>query len=346
MNARYLLPALAIIPLAGCDGAMDTETGPEQEVTAEELVAALPTADMLEARYPGYTAQEKPSGDAAMGKMAVSSESDGASCADAGNEETAFFYQDGCEVITYVNGVVRDVMDLLHTAVTHEPTHQGGGVYIWGPFQPSEGVTLMFGMQKNEDGSIGYKLDGKRTEDPDSAYLTLLRGRIEEGEDLGNNVGSFDISYDNIQQVDPSREVGGTAAYDYDSLGTQTGVHARLHDILGGDGARHQAEVTYYVNEDSSGEMWYGFTDDIKVTEDTSTGVSGVQEVAKVHTRWLSDGQGRSDATITGGDLGEQTGFVTECWDADYFEVYAAANWAGETGDASLCVFESPQFPQ
>jgi len=344
MYSRYLLPVLAILPLAGCEQL--STTGVEEElVTADELVAALPTAEMLEARYPGYSAPAEKTTGEDMSKMAVSSESDTASCSEADNEETAYFYQDGCRVISYVNGVVRDVMTLLNTAISHPPTHQGGGVYIWGPFEPEEGITMMFGMQKNEDGSIGYKLDAKRTEDADSAFLTILRGRIEEGEDLGHNVGSFDLSYDNIQAIKPAAGVGGVAEYDYDSLGNQTGVHARLHDILAGDGLRHQAEVSYVVNADSSGEMWYGYTDDLKAGDTATASGEVVQETAKVHTRWLSDGQGRSDATITGGDLGENVGFVTECWDADYFEVYAAANWAGETGDSSLCVFESPQFP-
>ncbi len=343
MYRRFLLPLLALVPLAGCDQVSETDT-PDATVTAEELVAALPTAEMLEARYPGYSAPEEKTSPADMSKMTVSSTDEGASCAEADNDETAYFYQDGCRVITYVNGVVRDVMNLLHTAISHQPTHQGGGVYIWGPFEPEPGITMMFGMQKNEDGSIGYKLDAKRSDASDATYLTLLRGHIEEGEDLAHNVGDFDLSYDNIQQVNPSAGVGGVAEYDYDSLGTQTGVHARLHNILAGDGLRHQAEVSYYVNADTSGEMWYGFTDDLKEGEVGSSG-EVVQETAKVHTRWLSDGQGRSDATITGGDLGEDVGRVTECWDADYFQVYAAANWAGETGDPDLCAFESPQFP-
>ncbi len=104
--------------------------------------------------------------------------------------------------------------------------------------------------------------------------------------------------------------------------------------------------MSYFVNADSSGEMWYGFTDDIKVTDTTSADGAPLLETAKVHDRWLSDGQGRADATITGGDLGDATGYVTECWDADYLEVYAAANWAGQSGDPDLCVFESPQFPE
>lgn len=339
MKRRYLLPALLLVPLVACD----TPTGVDEDlgaVTAEELEAALPTADMLKVPYPGAT--DKSSG-TAMGKMAVSSQ---ASCQDATNEETAFFYQHGCQVIHYVNGVVDDVMNLLNVALDHPPTHQGGGVYIWGPFSPKAGVTAMFGMQKNEDGTISYKLDAKRSEDPDSAYLTVLRGHIEEGVSLDQNVGNFDISYDNIQAVDPAAGVGGTASFDYDSLGNQTGVHAELRDILGGDGLRHQAVVSYYVNADSSGEMWYGFTDDLVVSDTPSADGTPVMETAKVHDRWLSDGQGRADATITGGDLGEQVGHVSECWDADYLDVYAAASWAGQSGDPDLCVFESPQFPE
>jgi len=373
MRLRSLIAPALLLPLAACDASSGQ---PDNELTTEELVAALPTSDLLLIQYPGSSSSTKTAvTKTAVTKTAVTTTavtktavttygaaktsaemtsttnaSVEATCDASDNSETAGFYQQGCSVVQYVNGVVNDVLALLSDVTSHTPTWSDTeeNTAYWGPYTQDNGVTMWFAMQRNDDGTYSYQLVGKPMDASDADYLPVLSGKVEAGVSLTYNEGLFEIDYDHLQVLDPSRNVAGISTYQYDRLDSQTGVQAKFDGLLRADGSLHDGAVDYVLNEDSSGELFYTFTDDIYVPEDQEEGTTA-QETLKVHTRWLSTGSGRSDATLSAGDLGSNTAYLTECWDVSYHAVYGALYiedlQASQNGDAGQCVFEQPEFP-
>jgi len=336
-----LMSAFAILPIIGCDAG---DLGTDLEGTNEEvdtMLAALPTAEMLTVHYPGLNTAEQVS-------LARSTEAE-ASCDAASEEDSAAFYQQGCKVASFVNGVVNDVLGMVANITAHQPSQATDGGWMWGPAQADDGATQVFFMRQNGEGGYEYALQGLPPDaGEDTALITMIAGEIFEGNSATDNVGDFKISYDNIATVHPSQEAGGRAYYVYDRLDTQTGVEAQMEDLLTGDGQVHNIKVDYDVNSDNSGTLRYGVTDDIYQPEDAPEDTTA-QELGKVNTRWLSNGAGRSDVTVTGGDLGEATAYRTQCWDVAYLSVYDAfyldaTQTYYRSGDSAQCVFEDPEF--
>lgn len=105
-------------------------------------------------------------------------------------------------------------------------------------------------------------------------------------------------------------------------------------------------DVEYFYGRSQEGWAILEFNTTGDVDEEGGT----LPEDLHITTGWLYNGDGRSDAVVTGGDLGEGTASLTECWGADHLQTYFKYAITGldpdvvmvEDGEVSACFLGEP----
>ena len=71
-------------------------------------------------------------------------------------------------------------------------------------------------------------------------------------------------------------------------------------------------------------------------------------EDSVLRSRWLPDGAGRTDARISGGDLGALEVTASECWGRNFRRVYYtdSADFAPTEGEVAACAFADQDLPE
>jgi hypothetical protein len=113
-------------------------------------------------------------------------------------------------------------------------------------------------------------------------------------------------------------------------------MHAMAPDANG-----NPASFDYAYNEtlDHGGDMVFDVNADI--------GGTTAAESLVIRSRWQSDGQGRGDARITGGDLGTTQAIASECWNTLFARVFYTdnVNWQPTEGTVSSCAYGTADLP-
>ena len=97
----------------------------------------------------------------------------------------------------------------------------------------------------------------------------------------------------------------------------------------------------YAYNQDLSGGG------DMVFNIDGDVGGTALAEQVTLRSRWLSTGDGRGDARLTGGDLGSEQAIASECWNNLFREVYYtdSVNFAPTVGDPTQCAYGTADLP-
>ena len=84
---------------------------------------------------------------------------------------------------------------------------------------------------------------------------------------------------------------------------------------------------------------------DVALQTDISTPANGTEELLIVRSRWNGQGAGRSDAYLTGGDLGVLTYTESECWGTSQMVAFFRNNLSLEAhGEEADCAFQEASF--
>ena len=230
------------------------------------------------------------------------------------------------------NGGSAWVLILLHAIVQYPVTSVDGNVYTWGPWtealNPAE---YKLEVTDNGDGTYEYDLSG-RNKSSMTGFEVVISGHADPraGELKGNGV--FNIDFDASRRVNPvdAADDRGEVTVSYDL----TKRHLDL-DIVGVDdlGKPITAQYAYDEAADGSGNMSFGAKGD--------AGGGAQMESFEIVSKWAQTGQGRSDATATGGDIQASiTVNLTECWDTNFKRTFYqdSQNFAPAEGNASSCL--------
>ena len=78
-----------------------------------------------------------------------------------------------------------------------------------------------------------------------------------------------------------------------------------------------------------------------------NVGGTALLETLTLRSRWLTTGDGRADARVAGGDLGQLQVTASECWNAMFGRVYYkdSNNFAPAEGAESACAFATQDLP-
>jgi hypothetical protein len=235
------------------------------------------------------------------------------------------------------NGGAAWVLVLIHSIVQLPVTSIQGNVYTWGPgSQPLDPADYRLDVTANADGTFDYVLSGRNKTQANAQFLAVITGHADPANGLGN--GTFTLDFDASAEVDPidNGSNKGTIAATYD-------LATRHLDLLisstNASGTPVSADYTYDEGADQSGDMTF--------SAQTDVGGGPALENLVLRSRWLPTGAGRSDARISGGDLGSADAQASQCWDSLFREVYYTDNvsFLPTEGDPTQCAYTDVDLP-
>jgi hypothetical protein len=273
---------------------------------------ALPTSDQVQIKMPAQ--------DRVVGQLAQ-------------------YYVITHDATTAFNGGAAWVLVLIHSIVQLPVTSVNGNVYTWGPgSQPLDPAQYRLDVTANADGTYDYVLSGQSKTTPNAPFLSVITGHADPtpGPDLGN--GNFTLNFDNSALVDPidNGSNNGEIVADYDLTARTLGLHITGKDA---SGSPVDANYSYASAADQSGDMSFSASADL--------GGGPALENLVLRSRWEATGSGRSDARISGGDLGSADAQASQCWDTSFREVYYTdnVNFLPTDGDPTQCAYQDVDLP-
>jgi hypothetical protein len=261
------------------------------------------------------------------------------------------------ETIRTTGEINRGVLGFLGIVdlITHfvPPTLRAEGRRVWGPWPSEEdpGVDLRFEMLKLEPGRFSLHYQLRRSELAggngfDEGWTDCVSGDVSPRGLFRRGEGDLLVDLDACASVTGSGEEG-SALVDFDTTPDAGSPNGKTHvsiefagflsreAIAAGEPAT-SANYEYSEAGDTSG--WFDFTtwSDLHAESDP---LKPALETFQWRVRWTSDGCGRADASVSGGDLGQLQILVSECWDAEHKRTYYTDNalMAPTEGDPADC---------
>jgi hypothetical protein len=296
----------------------------KEQAAPSEIAQAIPTSDQVAINLPETTA--------AVSKRGIGSSKELGQLAD--------YYVLTRGVTDTFNGGSAWVLILIHTIVQFPVTSVSGDTYTWGPWTGSALDPAIYRLEvtANSDGSYDYAFDGHAKSDTTDTFLPLIAGHANPTPAAGQGSGTFLLDFDNARTVDPIDNANDKGQVDaaYDLAAMTLGLTIMSTDA---NGNPTSAEYAYEQTASGGGAMTFSVQ--------ASLDGNPAQEDVAVRSRWLSTGAGRSDALVTGGDLGSAEAIASECWDTSFDEVYYTdnVNYQPTEGDASQCAFSNVDLP-
>jgi hypothetical protein len=258
--------------------------------------------------------------------------------------EWSTFYLWTAEVTENVNRMTGFMLVLVDT-ITHDyrPSYvnEDQSEAVWGPWtegplDPNE--TQLRVQHDLETDLYTWGFERWAKDAGEEAMVTVVDGEVDPGATREVNSGRFTIDFTTINAMDPTEEATGIYAVDYDIAEDGVSGVASFEDF-GPEG--FDADYAYSQTFGGEGEMDLVLVIDL----DPAWGL-GLDETVAMHSRWLADGSGRGDVQVSGGDLGDEIGFATECWSSSFERVYYLDQYNGvEEGDPSLCAYPEAEYP-
>jgi len=241
------------------------------------------------------------------------------------------------QVTTDVNGFIGSVLDTVDTITSFDPTWTDGDqTALWGPWEDNGTVYALWVSHDPAEGLYTWGISMRGAEEAEDDAVTTVAGQANDDATADTYAGWFIIDFDAISEKDPSSSATGVFASSYDVDGDVVVATAAFEDFSEG------AETVTAVYEYEQTVGVDGLMDLIYAEDITG---NGEEEINIIRSRWIAEGQGRADAYVTGGELGELVFSATECWDDGYWVTFYEDNYSMErNGEESSCVFEEPSF--
>lgn len=274
-----------------------------------------------------------------------------------------------------INQGVENILALVdNLGRGYAPTERTNDTRIWGPVSDVDGKGLTL------------RLEIRRTARPDDETgpryeFCVQMGRDEEVTGVANHCGEGDTGglyevlgghYDPIAAQGSARNGSGDLRLDFarlNALGAATdgagGVFLLDYHFLQ-DGADKQIAITWedppFASELPLGDLSYIYARtpagavsfDFALQADIVGGgfsnpFSDALETLRVSARWIEEGAGRGDVTISGGDVPSGSAAIwTECWNDAQLRTFASFQAAfdptqdTQEGDAASCPPSTP----
>ncbi len=237
------------------------------------------------------------------------------------------------------NGGSAWVLILVHAIIQYPVTSVDNNIYTWGPWSDALDPTeYKLDVVDNLDGTYSYQLSGRSKIDAGSSFEVVIDGLADPrlGEGQGN--GTFTLDFDASRRVNPidsDPDARGTITAGYD-------LSARHLDLaiesVDDTGAPVSANYEYNRTLDGGGDMVFAITGD--------AGGTSAQEQITLRSRWQSNGAGRADARLRGGDL-TSPAIASECWSTSFRRTYYTDNvdFQPTEGAVADCAFGTVDLP-
>ena len=244
------------------------------------------------------------------------------------------------EITGEINGGIGEVLGLVDEISSYPPTwaDEDQDTALWGPWL-DDGIHGQMWVQRHADDAYTWAIEIRPEGSAEDAWVPVLAGEVDPGAtDLASR-GRFYMDFTAIRDNGGEDDITGEMAVDYEILETGAAATVYFGDISE-DGAIPADGGYYFEHERGVGGMM-----DVAVESDVSDPANGVLETVILRSRWAGGSGGRTDAYVTGGDLGALTYTETECWDAGHGVVFHENNYElTREGDEADCAFTEPSF--
>lgn len=185
-----------------------------------------------------------------------------------------------------------------------------------------------------------YSVSGKPVGSADD-FLPVIDGhvvRLADEYEPRDGFGIVRVHYDNLNTLEPEREIDGKVRVAFRKADRAHQVHVRAIGVESPDDPDFPkaAEWMYAVSQEGAGGLrWYSNGD---VNDD------GTAENVAVHTLWRADKSGIGSALVFGGSLEVDYWHLVECWGSNFVKAYdmlEAPELRTESGEAGSC-FDVP----
>jgi hypothetical protein len=243
-----------------------------------------------------------------------------------------------------VNGLIGFVLGTVAYVVTLEPqwSDTDTNTAVWGPYSDSglDPVETGLWVREEDDGSYSWAIFEVPTGgDIDTESKVIVAGVVDAGATAEDASGQFAVDFDTAAAMDPAERIVGafSVEYAYDADGVDAVAGFDNYGYV--DGERVDALYAYTEDYAGAGDMDIAWLDDVNA--------SGTDEVLAMRTRWEATGDGRSDAIVTGGDLGVESVTASECWGSDFIESYwtDTIGMYEPVGDVGACAYADAELP-
>ncbi|MCB9746076.1 MAG: hypothetical protein H6740_26105 [Alphaproteobacteria bacterium] len=256
------------------------------------------------------------------------------------DEQWSPMYLFTASVTEDVNGLIGGVLGLVRVITLLPPSDVDGDTNhaMWGPhadaLDPVE--TSLHVVYEPDTDEYDWYFTQRPKNDPEAEAVVVVAGEVDAGATADISSGRFVVDFTTIHELDPTEHATGVFASEYDLR--EDGVSATAAFEAYNDGDEDiDAIYVYDQTHQGEGSMDLAWLDD-------AFG-DGQEEVHFVRSRWLADGQGRSDAALTGGALGDEVAFASECWGDRFNPVYRSVSWGGEEGEVEDCAYAEASYP-
>jgi hypothetical protein len=264
--------------------------------------------------------------------------------------ETAEWYKTTRNVSFGVNAGALAVGALVRLVTDYPPTSVAGDTAVWGPWQgPLDPIEWKVTVTRVEPHKYQYKFEGRDKHEQSAPFLAVLSGNHMAGLDAqglemeGFGSGDFLLDWDARAQLPQADNNVGTASYTYSHVGPAMVVNiaAQFKQVKDDDHPGRRVDVDYAFVQNPGADGSMDFIYNAPATKALDGGV------AKVKSRWLWSGAGRSDVSMVPTNLAINY-TVTECWDTSYLSVYKSTplstNADDNYGSASDCAFPTAVY--
>jgi len=223
---------------------------------------------------------------------------------------------------------------------------------VWGPFRDDEGKDLEFILHvwrgiDPDDGrrTFVWYAAGRPLGSGEDAWIVFLAGGakpIAEENGAINRKGIVEVDMEAIKALDPTEDDVGNATYVFEEGIGYNAVAAVGEGVWTDNTHTKVGDATYFYGRSAEGYTVLEF--DINADMQVVDG-GELEESLHVVTGWLDNGDGRSDATAAGGDLGEGSATLTECWGINLLQTYfllVAPDGEIEDGSSDACFTAEP----
>lgn len=307
----------------------------EKEHAADEYREAVPKAEAVSVDGPASS----------DGSLETAARSRGALAAGG---EPARWYRFTRDLRDGVNGVTALILGSVAWVIHTEPTELAEGKAVWGPY-PAEGlepVSWRLTVTRIEEHHYRYVLDGRpKASTSEADFLTVLDGDGYAKVSEHHGDGAFVVNLENAKRLDPSRHARdtGTVRIEHDlprDISRHIGALPRFITADVTPDAGHWLSVTSSAFADGTGAIDLTGLVDI---DDAGT----LAEDLSIQSRWQRTGAGRSDISISGGDVPPafSPARAAECWGEDFGRVYYESSFEdpASIGDPAACAYGAPE---
>src|SRR5688572_7691493 len=216
--------------------------------------------------------------------------------------ETSGLYVTTLAIASTINGATLGTFAILEAVVRSQPTTQTENEAVWGPTQPEglEPLSHQLTVTLVEEGHYTYKLEARRKDDT-GPFTVVFEGEAFPGDDdKGTGSAVWHLGSQRNLVVSQCALVGDIAI-DYDATSEPRVLNVdfiQVADECKGE-TPHDARYTYTESADASGTMEFAVDADIHGAADNKPEL----ETLAVVSQWRSDGAGRSDVIVSGGEV-------------------------------------------